>query len=43
MKGLLFFILGTTFGSIFCITVMCILQINRLDKIENRSKKNNLL
>lgn len=34
MKELLFFILGTMVGGLFATTIMCCLQINRINELE---------
>ena len=43
MKELLFFILGMMVGSLFATTIMCFLQINRINKlsIENNDEEVN--
>ena len=43
MKELLFFILGMMVGSLFVTTIMCFLQINRINKlsIENNDEEVN--
>lgn len=42
MKELLFFVLGLLVGGLSGITVMCFLQINRLNKIEQLREKGKL-
>lgn len=36
MKELLFFILGTMVGGLFATTIMCLLQINRINELDNK-------
>ena len=43
MNELLFFVLGLLIGGLTGMTLMCILQINRIDELQKQDKKKNTL